>query len=80
VNIAYTGEGAANPMTIWGGGLSNFWDQCRQLSGRRKSGGTGEGTLLSDGLAGHSNGNKELQVGVFCIELSQCCRNKHINL
>jgi hypothetical protein len=57
VTGSYTGLGAADSMTIWGGGLSNYNVSSGALL-LNKTAGTGDGTKLNNGI-----------VGVFCIDL-----------
>ena len=57
VTMSYTGTGALNSMTIWGGGLSNYNVNAGAYI-FNKTAGSGDGAFLSNG-----------PIGVFCIDL-----------
>jgi hypothetical protein len=67
VTAGYTGLGASDTMTIWGGGLSNYntWAGTILLD---KTAGTGDGKYLDNG-----------RVGVFCIDLFETVKSGSLN-
>ena len=63
VTAKYTSTGAADTMTIWGGGLSNYTTSAG-IYLLNKTSDTSDGSLLSNG-----------SIGVFCIDLLQTIKS-----
>jgi len=63
ITASYTGTGAADTMTIWGGGLINY-NVSAGVYLLNKTADTGDGSLFSNGT-----------IGVFCIDLLQTIKS-----
>ncbi|MCE5340452.1 MAG: PEP-CTERM sorting domain-containing protein [Planctomycetaceae bacterium] len=63
VTAGYTGLGASDTMTIWGGGFSNYSTPTGAIL-LNKTAGTGDGQYIDNGT-----------VGVFCIDLFETVKS-----